>query len=1474
MRRTLYWKRLLIVGVSFLALGGVAFGVHHLQVKSQVSIYRDRADQSAAEVNGDATKRGEVIALYAKYLKFRPTDETAYQKYANLLFEQGRAAPQTLPPERVASGVEGFLRVFPAHTDERRQLAELYVKNGKLKNAREHVEMLFAVPGGAFKSDIEVLELAAECEFGMGDIGKALVHLNKAVETGKAPVRVYKRALELNYANAADPRRNANIAGLLEALLRDPRFANDLLARVAAAQFQRFLGLGELQNARDNITYALTAIPGGPDDPETLLAAAEIAVAEIRTLDQVPEKLREAGKHLRHAHKRDPKNLAVGTLLAEVLTRQNQKDEGVEILRGVAKLLTKVDSDYTMVVDRLIDLGEQTDSAAMADVIAADETRKSLGSYFRGRLALLKQDWPAAQRLLEDAGPKVAGVRVFHKKAMVGLAGCYAVVQNPDKQLEYCQKALRDDPNYPLALIGEAEALFRLGKVADALRRYRTLVNEFQLIDYRPELVRLELFDVMAQPVELEVRNWERFEASLGPVAARGAEIFVFDADSRVVRGKRDEAVKLLRDWLDTNLKDPKAAAVFVALARIQGGTIEAALSVLDQAQAKLGDRVDIRLARVGLLVLRPKPAIPADFDLLGADSAKFSKDEQFRLWYGLGSGAGRVADTQKPDEEPAKALRAAALKYLRTAADMMPKDLTCRAALLDHGLAAGAAGTAAVEQSLKEIAEVEGKDGPFGALGAIAIKLPGVQKMTDGAQRAAAVQELRELARRVRELRPGWGRVYVAIAELDMIEGLNDAALTNYTAAIDKGERQEFVIRRAVDLCRVKKQDDKAVALLNKLRTEVRLPDDLDRYRAIRDLLAAPELPKNSRPTVDSIAPADSKDYRMQLLRGSLLVTIREDADSLVAFRRAVELNDQSPETWGALVSQLLRVNKLNDANRAVVQAEKVLTAKPAANKETETERKLALGGLHEMVGDTKTALGYFTAAAVDAPLDLNAVRQLILFFQRNGRAMEAEEMLLKAKEAAATDLARWARRHLALTMISRSNAYNVRGDALALIERNLAVAANDPEDVKVRAVIWTVDPVTREDGIKVLKTYGARGDLTPDEFYLLGRLSFDQGHYGDADQWFKLAARIRPGVTAEHLAAVVRVSLALKQVNSANIALERLKLNNPNSWEAVCEEARVLNYKSKNHAALAEADEAKKLLDQARTLIQKFPNWDTGDNVPYRSGPLLEELGLIADAEAVYKKYLAANTNPGAHQPITVLYIRQKQPEKAVDLAFEREPKAPVLLTARLLTGAVRTKRPDITTEAKVEKWLEAALVKAASDPELEAALIGARAELCDARGEYDKAIKEYELALTAFGRIANPKGRNDVVVNNLCMLLALHEPKRANDAVKMMSDLIAIRGPVPSFLDTRAVAYLVSSRPEQAIKDLEMALVQYDRGTYHFHLAWAYDLNVLEAKRVLAADELKKARALGLTATDLHPIEFEKYKALLGKYKLLIE
>lgn|GEM_PF-1342324 len=1463
MRRTLYWKRLLIVVVAGLVFGGTVFAVHHFQLKSQSSLLKGRAIKAAQEAESDPSKRAEAAALMQQYLKFQPRDEEAFVQYANMLFAQAKDDPSPTTVLRAALGVEEFLRAFPNHAAERQKLAELYIKTGqfsKLPSAKAHIEMLFSAPGGNYRTDVDVLEMAAICEQGLGNRTAAIGYLEDAIKTGKAPVRLYLMAMELHSANKGDPKRNTYIDDHLRAL-RTGRFEKNLEARVAAARFE--MVLGNLGPARTDLKEAFDNL-GGANNPDALLAMAELEIKTIKSSDQVVAQHEKAEKLLRKAFDLDKKNISVGMMLAEVLSHLGKREEGIGVLKETADALTATDPKNVMLIDRMLDLGEKEVSESLINSrLATTESLKPFVPYFQGRLAVLKQDWLNALKLLDEAAPTLVRLPMYHKKAMVGLASCYSSMQNPDKQLEYCRLALRDDGAYPLAVIGEAEALVRMGKQDEALQKYRVIVYTFQMFDYRSELARLELLAVLMQPGEAGLRNWKRFEDSLGAVESWTPTIYILNAESLIARGRGAEAVKLLDDWLKTHQKDPGAPAVWVALSRLQdGGKPEAAVAILNEAQKQLGDTVDFRLAHAGMLVARAKPPTPEEFEALATVAEKFTTTQQFRLYFGLGQAVARVTD-RGPNGNSTRALRATAIKFLRAAADRSTRDLTCRAYLLDQALSAERMDV--VEQVLKEMAEVEGPNGPVGALGRIAIRLPEVKKLSDPAARAAGVRELRVLAERIRSLRPGWSRVYIALAQLDETEGLNDAALSNYIEAIDKGDRQEFVVRRAVELYRIKQQDDKAVGMLNKLSTEVHLPDDLERYRSIYRMLAT-DIPKDSRPTIDRIAPETSQEYRILLLRGALLAAIREDKDALEAFKKAVEKADRVPETWASLVAQLMKYGKVELAKRAVDEAKDKLKPTPSMSPEARAELNLALGGLYEMVGDLQTALKYYDAACDAAPLELNPARQRIMFFQRTGQSDKALAFLNKEKDSTAQDIARWARRYLAITMLANPDVYNLRKPALALIEQNLAAAPNDPEDLKARAMIWTVDPLTREEGIRTLRQFGDRGDLTPDEWYLLGQLAFDQGKFPEAERYFKMAARIRPGVTAMHLAAVVRVYLALGRVDLAETALERLKTNNPTSWEAVREEARVLARKSKEKASIGELDDAKKLLEKARKVIVNYPGWDALANIPTKFGPLFEEIGLTTDAKAVYQKFLDEDKSPAAHFYLARFYIVQKQPEEAIKLALAREKTAPVLLTARLLTGAVRAKRPSAETEADIEKRLDDALRNAAGNPELEAALIGTKAELLDAQGKYDEAIKEYERSVA--------KGKSELVINNLCMLLALKYPERADEAVKMMSALIAIRGPVPSFLDTRAVAYLVSSRPGEAKKDLEMALVQFDRPAYRFHLAWAMDLDGKETVRVFAVDELKKAKQLGLTADDLHPIEYVRYIELLKKYKLPID
>jgi hypothetical protein len=99
-RRTLYWKRLLLVAVALAAFCGAVFAVHRVQIKSQVVVFKEAAERAEAGIDGDPGRRAEAVALYAKYLKFRPTDEGAYGGTRPCCSTRRRARPPTRRPSR------------------------------------------------------------------------------------------------------------------------------------------------------------------------------------------------------------------------------------------------------------------------------------------------------------------------------------------------------------------------------------------------------------------------------------------------------------------------------------------------------------------------------------------------------------------------------------------------------------------------------------------------------------------------------------------------------------------------------------------------------------------------------------------------------------------------------------------------------------------------------------------------------------------------------------------------------------------------------------------------------------------------------------------------------------------------------------------------------------------------------------------------------------------------------------------------------------------------------------------------------------------------------------------------------------------------------------------------------------------------------------------------------------------------------
>jgi tetratricopeptide (TPR) repeat protein len=1454
-RRVLSLKRLTILVATVAVLAGGAVGVHAIQSRRQAAVLKVQAERAVAAAATDPAKLDEAANLYKQYLKYRRTDEAAYAEYAALMTKRAKADPRHAV--EAVNALEGYLRQFPDHPDDRRTLIDLCLRVGRLPSAKQHISLLLKTPAGGLDDDPDLLDKAATCELAAGgDFGTAVRLLDTALKTNRARPEVAERLLGLLNANKAyaDPRYTPD--QYLDILLTREPYRSDVGARVVAARFMT--QKGQLPAARDAIAFALTQLPGGATNADARMAAAELELREIKGVESVQPQLKKAEDHLRTAALAEPKNVGVWLMLAGVLRDQARRGEAIDVLRRAADALGETNDQYLYVVDALLDLGELDLSGRLAAAAFANPLdRDRFGRYVRGRTAVIKGEWTTARELLDGFAGELARVPVLHKKAMVGLGHCYAVAQNPDKMLECYAAALRDDPNYLPAMIGEADALLRLGRLRDARPRYSRLVDGYKIEEFRPTLARLELRAVLSQPHG--ARKWEAFDAALGPQQGRSAELHILHAESLALRGAPDQAADVLEAVLRTDRKNTEA---WVKLARVRGrGDPARYAATLADAEKAAGDSTDLRLARgVGAFTRGRRPT-PDDFRPTLAGCEKLSAAQQNRLFAGVGELAVRAA-AGTPDATTA-ALQAFAVECYEKAAELDRGDLVSRAVLVDLGLAMNRPQVAA--EALAGLAAIEGRDGPIGALGRVVMRIPEVRAVTDPTARTTAVRELRALAEKAKASRPGWGRVYIAFARLDEMEGLTDSALANYQAAIERNERDEFIIRRAVELLRGKKQDDQAAALLNGLHTEIPLPEDLERFRAVRDLLAR-DIPQEELPTIDRVAPADHRDWRVLLLRGSLLGAIGRDEDALKAFQSAVNYGPTVPDAWGAMIAQQVRLGRADAAKAAIGQAEKQLAEKPPETAALKADLIDTLAACHELVGDTAAAEAKYLEAAKVAPLELNPTRQLVLFLQRTGRGRDAEEMLRAMGRGAAGDAARWARRHLALTLLAKPDSYHYRADALALVEANLTTQPPDQEDVKAKAMVQTADPKTRAEGLKTLVEFGRWNDLTPDEFYHVGKLHFDQGKVFEAVEYFEKATRFRQGVNAEHLSSLARVYLGTNNVPKARATVARLKSFAPRGWEAAREEARLLKREADDAAKQGKTDVAAGKVAEAKKRILDFPGAADDPFVRAKSGPMLEELGFYADAEALYARLVAAGKGEYPHLPLAVFLINRKRTDEAVTLAKRHEDKATVEMTARILTGAVRVKSPGPAAEREVAEWLDAKS-RVSTNPLEQLTLLGCKAELLDALRQYDRAVETYESAIARARGLSPDDQRRfpiDLFVNNLAMLLTLHRPAEADRAIAMMTHVIEVRGPAPAYLDTRAVAYLVKGgRTNEAVEDLKLALIQQHRAGYLFHLAWAYDLD--PSRRALRDGPLAEARRMGLTPDDLHPLEARKFAEL---------
>ena len=204
-------------------------------------------------------------------------------------------------------------------------------------------------------------------------------------------------------------------------------------------------------------------------------------------------------------------------------------------------------------------------------------------------------------------------------------------------------------------------------------------------------------------------------------------------------------------------------------------------------------------------------------------------------------------------------------------------------------------------------------------------------------------------------------------------------------------------------------------------------------------------------------------------------------------------------------------------------------------------------------------------------------------------------------------------------------------------------------------------------------------------------------------------------------------------------------------------------------------------------------------------------------------------------------------------LDVAFkwlnDDRMKIPLNLRASALIAALRAGHADEAHCKQVETWLKQVAAKD-KDVTIDLHL----ADLAELRDDFDTATVLYRKVL------AKDQG-NLIAMNNLAWVLAHRGP--SPEALELIQRAVAMVGPVPDLLDTRAKVYLSLGRNAEAIQDLEDAINDTPTALRYFHLAMALE-NAANPGR--ARDAFQLAVQYGIDERDLHPVDrpmFERLK-----------
>jgi tetratricopeptide (TPR) repeat protein len=1143
------------------------------------------------------------------------------------------------------------------------------------------------------------------------------------------------------------------------------------------------------------------------DDPDVLVESAELA--------QTPAELERARGELTRGLDKHVRAVNLYLALAGVHVRANERGKAVACLRRGLQVLPGSGELQWNLAELLLRGGDIEEAGKIITRLRQRGFTPVLVEYLTAHAAAAAKQWLRAATALERTQAHLSPWPDLVRDCNLLLGRCWEQLGDAERQQAAYRRVVKADPLSVPGCLGLGAALEALGKTEEALQVYQRILPK------QPEVAiivaRLALLRNLTLPAK--ERDWKGVEELLRQAdraSPNSAVVATLRAEMLAARGRLDQAVKEIQDACKQR---PEEVGLWAALASLESrrGKPADALAVLDQAARKLGNKTELRLARLTYLAKLGLKELRQSGAEVERDLSRLPVEEQRRLLRGLAEAYQAAGD------------RATSRALWDRLAALQPDDL--RVQLIRFGLALDAGDSDAGSRVVAEIKRVEGSDGTLW-------RYARVRECLWKARRGdkAALDEAHPLLAALAVRRPGWSRLAVCEAELNELAGKPAAALAAYLRAVELGERDPQVVLRAAALLSACDRSAEADKLLRKLPEEARAQAGLRRLAAQVSLRLAssPEDYDKALAEARRAVAADSNNFRDHVWLGQMAWAAGHTDEAVSSLRRAVALAETRPEPWVALVRCLTWLGQKDRAEEAIRQAEKKLPRERG---------RVALAHCYAAVGQDRRAEELYHAALKDTPDDLAVLANLADFYLLRGRVEAADPHLrriIRLKVGTLEETA--ARRALALALAAKEDP-RLAHQALVVLgvldkEGQLTPPPErqTPEDLRARALVLgrSRSLRLRREAVRLIEKLGRQEFSSEAALFFLAELYESVGDWPKARQVL-LSLATAHGKNPPHLARYTRALLRHGEGAEAAVWVKQLDEAAPKGLETMELKARVL-------AATGRRDEAVR-------LVRGYAD-SKGARLDLAAG-LLEEIGATQEADALYQKLLA-----GFKQPLDILLQarflgRRGKTAEALALCEKAWASCPAEAVSAACVAVLYTGGGSEGQTARVARRLEEAVRTAPRSVQLKADLAAVR----NLQGQFDEAAVLYR-------QILEGAPKSVASLNNLAYLLALRGS--ADEALTLIERALAVEGPVATLLDTRALVHLARGKPELAIKDLEEASVTGQSATRYFHLAQAHQAARNHAAAVSA---LRKARDLGLSPARVHPLERKLCERLLA-------